>query len=41
MFDGKQAIILGERDDVPGPTIRACLDAAGIPTVYETTACFV
>ena len=38
---GKKAIVFGERDDVAGPTIRSCVEAAGAEVVYETTSCFV
>ncbi len=38
---GRKAIVFGERDDVSGPAIRACLEAAGARIVHESTACFV
>ena len=38
---GRKAIVFGERDDVAGPAIRACLEAAGAQIVHESTACFV
>ena len=41
MLKGKKAIVFGERDDVSGLAIRACLEAAGAQIVYETTSCFV
>ena len=41
MLEGKRAIVFGERDDVPAPAIRACLEAAGAEVVFESTACFV
>ena len=37
----KHVIIFGERDDVPAPSIRRCIEAAGGQVVYEATACFV
>ena len=40
-LQGKKAIVFGERDDVAGPAIRACLEAAGIEILHENTACFV
>lgn len=40
-IQGKKVAIFGERDDVAGPAIRACVEAAGAEVVYETTACFV
>jgi glycine reductase len=41
MFKGKKAIILGERDGVPGPAIAACLEAAGAKIIFAVTECFV
>jgi glycine reductase len=41
MFEGKKAIILGERDGVPGPAIAACLEAAGAQIIFAVTECFV
>ena len=41
MLKGKKAIVFGERDDVAGPTIRTCVEAAGAEVVYEATSCFV
>lgn len=38
---GKKVGVFGERDDVAGASIRACIEAAGGVIVYETTACFV
>lgn len=41
MLKGRKAIVFGERDDVPAPTIRACLEAAGATVISENTSCFV
>ena len=38
---GKNAIVIGERDGVQGPTIGKCLEAAGAKIVYAVTDCFV
>lgn len=38
---GKKAILLGERDDIPGLSLRTCVEAAGAEVVYETTSCVV
>lgn len=38
---GKKAIIIGERDGVQGPSIAACLEAAGADIVFNITECFV
>ena len=41
MFDGKQVIVIGERDGIAGPAIAACVQAAGVSVVYVATECFV
>ena len=41
VLNGKKAIVFGERDDIAGPAVRACLEAAGAEIVHETTSCFV
>ncbi len=40
-LQGKQAIIIGERDGVQGPAIAKCLEAAGARVVFAVTECFV
>ena len=41
MFKGKNVIVIGERDGVPGPAIAKCLEAAGANIIHTTTECFV
>lgn len=41
MLNGKKAIILGDRDGVPGPAIEQCLKSADAEVVFSTTECFV
>jgi betaine reductase len=41
MLKGKKAIIVGERDGVPGPAIARCVLAAGAEVLFITTECFV
>jgi betaine reductase len=41
MLKGKKAIIVGERDGVPGPAIARCVLAAGGEVLFSTTECFV
>jgi glycine/sarcosine/betaine reductase complex component A len=41
MFDGKQVIVIGERDGVAGPAIAACVQAAGAAVAFAATECFV
>ena len=38
---GKNAIVIGERDGVQGPSIAQCVEAAGGTVVYAVTECFV
>jgi len=38
---GKKAIVIGERDAVPGEAIAACLVSAGVEVVMTRTECFV
>lgn len=38
---GKKAIVLGDRDGLPGPAINECLEAAGAEIVFSATECFV
>jgi len=41
MFDGKQVIVIGERDGIAGPAIAACVQAAGAGLAFVATECFV
>lgn len=44
MFEGKKIMIFGERDEIPGLSIKACLIAAGVKEediVSSVTECFV
>lgn len=41
MFDGKQSIVIGERDGIAGPAIAACVEAAGGSVAFVATECFV
>ena len=41
MFDGKQVVVLGERDGVAGPAIAACVEAAGGTVAFAASECFV
>jgi glycine reductase len=38
---GTKVIVIGERDGVQGPSIVACVEAAGADVVYTVTECFV
>ena len=37
----KLVLALGERDGIPAPALRACIESAGGRVVYEVTQCFV
>ena len=41
MFDGKQIIVLGERDGIAGPAIAECVKRAGGNVAFASTECFV
>ena len=41
MFDGKQIVVLGERDGIAGPAIAACVTSAGGHVAFSATECFV
>jgi len=41
MFEGKQIIVLGERDGIAGPAIAACVKSSGGHVAYASTECFV
>lgn len=38
---GRNVLIVGERDGVPGPAIAECVEAAGGHVLYMYTDCFV
>jgi betaine reductase len=38
---GKKAIILGDRDGIPGPALEACVRSAGAEVLFASTECFV
>ena len=37
----KYAIIIGDRDGIPGPAIAECVKTAGAEVVFSSTECFV
>ena len=41
ILEGKKAIIIGDRDGVPGPAIAECVKTAGAEIVFSSTECFV
>ena len=41
ILEGKKAIIIGDRDGIPGPAIAECVKTAGAEIVFSSTDCFV
>jgi len=41
MLKDRLVIALGERDGISGPSIEACVRAAGAKVVFGATECFV
>lgn len=41
MLRDKKAIIIGDRDGIPGPAIEECVKTAGAEVVFSSTECFV
>ena len=41
ILEGKKAIIIGDRDGIPGPAIEACVQSAGAEVEFSSTECFV
>lgn len=40
-LQGKKLVLLGERDGVPAPAMKACFENSGAEVVFEATECFV
>ncbi len=41
MLKGMKAIIIGDRDGIPGPAIEEVVKSAGADVVFASTECFV
>ena len=41
MLEGKKAIIIGDRDGIPGPAIEECVKTAGADVGFRSTECCV
>lgn len=41
MLKGSKAVVLGDRDGIPGPAIAECVRSAGADIAFVTTECFV
>ena len=40
ILKGRKAIVIGDRDGVPGMAIAACAESAGAEVVFSSTECF-
>ena len=41
ILEGRQIIIIGDRDGIPSQAIEACVKTAGGQVVFASTECFV
>ena len=41
ILNGKNAIIIGDRDGIPGQAIAECAKSAGADVIFSSTECFV
>ena len=41
ILNGKKAIIIGDRDGIPGKAIAECGKSAGADVIFSSTECFV
>jgi len=41
LFENRKAVVIGDRDGIPGPAIDECLKTAGAEIVFSSTECFV
>ena len=41
ILKGRKAIVIGDRDGIPGPAIAQCAESAGAEVVFSSTECFV
>lgn len=41
ILKGLKAIIIGDRDGIPGQAIANCVKAAGAEVIFSSTECFV
>lgn len=41
ILSGKKAVVIGDRDGIPGPAIAECAKTAGADVVFSSTECFV
>ena len=41
ILKGKKAVIIGDRDGIPGPAIAECAESGGAEVIFSSTECFV
>lgn len=41
ILNSKKAIIIGDRDGIPGQAIAECAKSAGADVIFSSTECFV
>ena len=41
MIKGKNIIVLGDRDGIPGPAIEECVKTVEAEVIFAATECFV
>ena len=41
ILNGKKAIIIGDRDGIPGQAIAECAKSAGADVIFSSTECVV
>ena len=41
ILKGRKAIVIGDRDGIPGMAIEECAKSAGAEVVFSSTECFV
>jgi len=41
LFTNRKAVVIGDRDGIPGPAIDECLKTAGAEIIFSSTECFV
>ena len=41
ILTGRKAVVIGDRDGIPGPAIDECLKSTGCEIVFTSTECFV
>jgi hypothetical protein len=40
-LQNKKAIIIGDKEGIPGPSIEECIKSIGVEVVFSVTECYV